>query len=143
MKRKFLILILILILILSGFIYALYPIKFGVKYEDINKEKNYIIVSPCTTTIAQWIIIEINGDICQDEIYVRLSENEPSGFNYEVEAGVNKFVCYGDFIEDGDFYGERYLNFIVSEWDIIIPIKRVSIFDCILPKKYLCNLDKQ
>ena len=133
------------ILFAVGFIvifltYQLYPIKFTVN-EDTLSNKNYILVASCATTLSNWKIINNEQIKSDDDIYVRLEGNAPVNLNYNILSGNNIYVCYGEFLEDGNLMGETYKRFSVENWDILYPVSRNSVFDFILPDNYICNLD--
>ena len=118
----------------------MYPIKFAVTEQQI-ADKNYILVEPCATTLANWKVVKGKNKVTDEEIYVRLEGDEPKNLSYNILSGDNIYVCYGEFLEHGDLHGERYHRFYVNKWDILYPISRNSIFDFIMPDNYMCKLD--
>lgn len=137
--KKVIILLLLFLVVVFG-IYFYRPIKFSVKIDEL-PNKTYILVEPCATTLANWKIIGNQDEKFKTPLYVRLEGNGPAGFNYDFEAGKNTFICYGVFKEDGELEGEVFKVFEVTDWDILYPVKRNSLFSFCLPKSFICGAD--
>lgn len=127
----------VLIAVLIGFI----PVKRAIKQDGLDKAASYITVNVQKATISQWIAVGDDKGDYDTPRDVRLTGNVPSGYNYDVEAGHNTFICYGEFDTAGDFHGEEYDIFNVETWEILYPVKRNSSLDWILPSSYLCRFD--
>lgn len=130
----------VLILLVVILIILYMPIKFSVKINELNDKRNYIVTEVQKATIAPWTLIDVNGYYFETRD-IRLTGNEPTGFNLGIETAGNKFVCYGSNFEKGFLNDEQYHIFNVEDWDIVYPIKRKSFFKNILPKKYLSIYD--
>lgn len=131
----------LLIVFLGVIIYGMMPVKQAINEDSLEKSKDFIIVNAQKSTISQWIAIGGNSGYYNEHKNVKLKGTPPSGYTYSVEAGHNTFVCYGHYVEEKDFYGEKYTVFNVESWEILYPIKRDSLFSKILPSSFLCNFD--
>ena len=119
------------------------PIKYAVKKENIASGEDYIIVKVQKATVLTWIAIgDKSGDYDLPKD-VRIIGAEPSGYNYDLECGDNTFICYGKYTEFGhtDDAG-TYDIFKADGCDILYPVKRNSPLGFIMPKSFICNMDK-
>ena len=137
MKKNMLFVVGFIVIFLA---YQFYPIKITVNENNLS-DKNYILVKSCATTLSNWKIINNEQTKSDDDNYVRLEGNTPVNLNYNLLSGNNIYVCYGEFLENGNLMGETYKRFNVVNWDILYPVNRNSVLDFILPDNYICNLD--
>ena len=125
------------------------PCKFAVKENQLKNKDNYILVKMIRTTGFNWGIVgDQNGRfVDKDGIeymeFVELKNNIPvKNYGAGVFWGDNTYVCYGEFTGEGDFYGEEYRIFTVTDWDILFPITRNALRDIIpTPNGYLSLYD--
>ena len=114
-----------------------------IRYEDDlkNVKEEYIICEPCMVTGFDWQITESATGY---EGYVFI-EGELSDIHNIIKNEVtshNKFVLYGEFVGEKDFYGEgMYPVFKSRDWDIIYPVKRSTPWIPFAPKYCLAQMD--
>ena len=137
-KNRAIVLIIILLFVASYFA----PVKFAIKQEDLRDTESYIIVQvQHSTAVSIWVAVGDNNGKYNEPVSINLLGDEPQLYSYEIEFGGNQFVCYGNYLDEGDFHGEVYKNFEITGWDILYPIKRDSLFNFILPNSYICRYD--
>lgn len=117
------------------------PVKVAIKEEDLKSKKQYILVQEQKSTVSQWVAIGDENGLFDKEIDVRIKGNTPSGYNYDLQCGNNTFVCYGKFTGLVDAPAGTYQQFDATDWDILYPVKRSSLFNFIIPKTSICKID--
>jgi hypothetical protein len=116
------------------------PIRFSVKMESL-AGKEYIICKEVRTTGFDWIVVESSFGYAG---YVELRGKIPLSEyrNNYPRIRFNSFVCYGEFLGEGEFDGYDYRIFKVSDWDVLYPVQRESALpQFLLPKSWLVPLD--
>ena len=102
-----------------------YPQKLAIKESDLKKVKGeYIICEPCLVTGFEWQIVESSSGY---KGYVFI-EGELANVHQILKMEVtscNKFVLYGNFVGEREFYSEgTYPIFQSESWDILAPVER-------------------
>lgn len=143
MTKKIIILCIGLIALISiAFHFTLFnPVKVAIKEEDLKSKNRYILVQVQKSTISEWVAIGDENGLFDKKIDVRIKGNEPSGYNYDLECENNTFVCYGKFTGLVDAPAGTYQQFDATDWDILYPVKRASLFNFIMPKTSICRID--
>ena len=123
------------------FVYTMvYPVKYAVKREAL-EGKDYLICVQEYVTGFEWSAVESSYGY---EGFMKLEGKLPleEYRNFYPRVRFNKFICYGEFTGEGDFYGYEYKEFRVDEWDVLYPITRDSMMpDWMLPKGWFVPLD--
>lgn len=124
------------------------PIKFANVGTYVKNPDYYIVCEYVEVTGFDWkILYDKSGKI--SNTYVELDSDEfmiDMFFSDQLLYGQNKFVFYGDFIENKSIVFESqidadYLTFKIKDWDILAPVSRLSLGDWYEPKLYLYKED--
>lgn len=137
LKRIILIFSIVITMLILGW-FAYYPQKVAIKESDLKEVKGeeYIICEPCLVTGFEGQIVESTTGY---EGYVFI-EGELSNVHAIIKNEItsnNKFVLYGKFVDQRDFYNEgMYPVFQSDRWDILAPIKRGTSLPKLLSPPY-------
>jgi hypothetical protein len=90
------------------------PVKYAVKYSDLDKNTDYVIVEEYSVTGYNFRITEDENGVYDDSVPVRLSGAIPGekfenyGIRSDTSGIRHKYVLYGEFAGEIDFYGEKF-----------------------------------
>jgi hypothetical protein len=122
------------------------PVKYAVKYSDLDKNTDYVIVNQ-TPASGVFEIIEDKSGKHDNSMEMIVSGDIPGDEfkNYGIMVGpsgvTNQFVLYGEFTGEKDFYGEKIMLYNVRDWDILYPVKRGNMTSFLYPKNGICRAD--
>ena len=87
-------------------------------------EGEYIICEPCMVTGFDWqMLTDSTGNTEYIFVNGKLS-NVHSILKREITSN-NKFVLYGNFVDEREFYNEgKFKVFQAYDWDILAPVNR-------------------
>lgn len=119
-------------------------LKTAIRHKDIRGSK-YILCKSVLVTGYDWIAIEDeNGKMTPT--YCKITGANPQGdlkLNYEFMTADNTYVFY--ITEKKEYYSEELkencVEYVVSGWDILYPIKREPLSGFLLPRKYFTLKD--
>lgn len=107
--------------------------------------KDYIICERIRTTGYDWCVVGSNN-IDNINEYCNIKDVDPFSeldLEYEFVISNNKYVFYVD--EKTTYYSEEMhqqcVEYAVSGWDILYPIKREEIFDFFKTSRYIVESD--
>lgn len=113
------------------------PSKFGIHKKDIDTNREYIVCEYVEVTGFFWRMDYNNYG--EQNKYVKLIGIDPKDVcSNQILYGENTFVLYGEYLDNTDvgvLKDEDYITFMVEDWDIIRPVKRLDFF--FRPSKYL------
>jgi len=110
--------------------------------ENALTERRYILCQLHRVTGFDWVLVQDeNGEEVYDFIYITganpIAEHKLS---YEFEMGRNTYIFYVEEKNEGhlDYLGLETTEYIVSGWDILYPVRRVTF---ISPRRYITLAD--
>jgi hypothetical protein len=136
----------ILLVIAYGILFM--PVKYAVKYSDLDKNEDYVTVreTPAGSNIFE--LIEDKSDKYDYLMEVRITGSIPGEKfeNYGIMMGgphstKNEFVLYGESMGVKNSDMGKYLEYDVNHWDILYPVKRENAFGFLFPKRGICRAD--
>jgi hypothetical protein len=116
------------------------PVKLAVKENQINRNRNFLIVERILTTApTTWNATSENNVKIKYPMFVKIEGKEPSYYHLSMPDGERaKFICYGKSIEKVNTEAGEYTLFQSTDWDVLYPIGRTSKD---LPKSWICFYD--
>lgn len=141
-KKGVIIASVILVLVIAFGVYLLWPIQRAVKPDELyDLDEPYFFVKWARVTGSDWMIIgDQNGEYSEAKYVVLQGKIPDIVKNYDIATGGNVYVCYGEYIGEEEFMGDRFGVYNSTGWDILYPVKRNAIFP-FWPKGYLCRRD--
>ena len=132
----------ITILLIALLVYLFWPIKFAVKLDDLqNQDKAFYFVKWTQVTGSSGRIIgDQSGEYTEAKYVVLQGEIPDIVKNYEIASAGNVYVCYGEYVGEVEFMGDRLSVYNSTGWDVLYPVKRNAVFP-FWPKGYLCRRD--
>jgi len=138
------VLLLLGVLFYFAYIHAPENILRVARKESELEEGSYILCQGARVTGYSWILIQDeNGDEVRD--FINIMGVDPIAelnLSYEFEMGHNTFIFYVDerIVSYSEFLGEDTIEYMVTGWDILYPVRRVP-YTLISPRRYILETD--
>lgn len=136
------VIIIILIVIINVIQLIVYkPVKYGIYEKDIDINREYVVCEYVEVTGFFWRMNYNNSG--KQNKYIKLIGIDPKDIcSNQILYGENTFILYGEYVENTDigvFKDEDYVTFMVKDWDVLKPVKRLDFF--LKPSRYLYKDD--
>lgn len=135
MKGKHMTIIAIVVIVLMVAGIGLYPVKRAIREADINNTVGYVVCERVRVTGFDWEV-DKSHDGYSGYIFIDGEYPVDGQLQYGVLAGRNRFVMFGEYSGEREFYGGMYPVFKSTRWEILYPVKRDGILPSFICPKY-------